>query len=151
MRARWPPRPPLRKRPASALQPRRRSRSRSSTSSPGKPSLKAFDDPDIADGAVAERAQRFSVARAVVARNRLVETGKFGDHEALVQPGLESRARVAAAEVAHAERRKCNRRKLGIGGKLRRILDLAIGSHPVGLWHWSAPRNVSVCTILARA
>ena len=51
------------------------------------PLLQALNDADVPHGAVAERAQRFLVAGAVVAGDRLVEAWKPGDDEALLQSG----------------------------------------------------------------
>src|SRR5690349_443487 len=123
---------------------RRRSRAGSfsrTRATAGRPCrlLQALNDADVAHGAVAERAQGFLVAGAVVAGDRLVEAGEFGDDQPLFHPGFIGRARVAAAEIAHAERRERHGSELGIGGELRGVLDLAIGRDPVGFGHWLVP------------
>ena len=75
----------------------------------------------------------------VMAGDRFIQAGEFGHHKAFLQSGLEGRIRIAAAEITHAKRRQRDRRQLGIGRKLRGVLDLAIGSDPVGFGHSSSP------------
>src|SRR5262245_7134402 len=122
----------------------------SRTATDGRPCrlLQALNDADVAHGTVAERAQGFLVAGAVVAGDRLFEAGEFGDDQALLQPGFVGHARVTAAEIAHAERRERDGSELGVGGKLGGVLDLAISRDPVGFGHW---RFLRYGTILARA
>ena len=73
-------------------------------------------------------------SRGCRGRRSLVEARKFGNDEALLQSGFVGRVRVAAAQIAHAERREREGRELGIGGELRGVLNFAIGGDPSRLW-----------------
>src|SRR5260221_13247126 len=114
-------------------------------------SLDPADDPNVAHGAVAERAQRFLVAGAVVPGDRFFEAGEFRHDQPLFQPGLEGRVGDAAAQIAHAKGRERNGSKLGIGGDLGGVLDLAIGRNPVGFGHCFPPHGDAPILACARA
>ena len=54
----------------------------------GDKSLQRRNDADVAHGAVAQGAQRFLVAGAVVAGDGLFKTGEFRDDDTFLQAGL---------------------------------------------------------------
>src|SRR5258707_13381685 len=114
-------------------------------------SLDPADDPNVAHGTVAERAQRFLVAGAVVPGDRFFEAGEFRHDQPLFQPGLEGRVGDAAAQIAHAKGRERNGSKLRIGGDLGGVLDLAIGRNPVGFGHCIPPHGDAPILACARA
>src|SRR2546422_4893452 len=98
-------------------------------------STDAFAEAHVPLGGVAEHAQRFLVAGAVVRGDGALEAVEFHHHRALVDPVLVGLRRHAAYEEAPARRLHRGAGDLRVGGERRGILDRVVAGDEVGLGH----------------
>src|SRR5580704_16934739 len=89
--------------------------------------LDAFDDPQVAIGALAENLERFLVRRAVMGSRRLLDTIELDDHDTLDHPGLISLGRRPARQKAPSGRLDRRTGELGITGQRLGARNRTIG------------------------
>src|SRR5690242_20709224 len=90
------------------------------------PSVQALDQPHVAHGAVAEHAQGFLIAGAIMRGFCLFETVEFGNDDPLLLAVLKSDRRGPAHDVTAAHRLDGGPGDLGVSGEFVRILDLTV-------------------------
>src|SRR5437764_1384069 len=101
--------------------------------------LYAFDDTQIAIGALAERFQRFLIAGAVMRRDRLLNAVELNDDDALQESRLVGFRRVPSRKKPPASCLNRRTGKLGVAGQRVRIRDRAVGCYPISLGHLPSP------------
>src|ERR1043165_2399374 len=129
-------------RPSTAYSVRSRGKTWTPRTSPGAGSLLlfllyAFDDAQVAIGAVAEHLQRFLVPRAVMRRGGVIDAVELDDDDPLQQPRLIRFDGSAARQKAPAGGLDCRTGKLGIPGQRVGVRDRTIRRHPIGFRHSS--------------
>jgi hypothetical protein len=95
--------------------------------------LHAFDDADLADGAVAEGRHGLLVRGAVVRGDRLRNALELDDDGALLQAMFVDGDRLATGEERAAAAGDGGAGQLGVRRQLVGVGDGAIGAHPVSL------------------
>src|SRR4029453_5557577 len=100
----------------------------------------AFNDAQIALGAVAQHAKRFLVARAVVRGDRLVHAVELDDDRTLHHAGFEHPRRLTPREETATRLAHGRTRELYVLGELQGIADGAKGVDPICLGHGHADR-----------
>ena len=111
----------------------------SARSLPDLRQLDAGDDPQVADGAVAERRERRLVAGAVVGGLGGLQAVELDDDGARLDPVLIDDVGDAPRQNAPAARRDGRAAQARIGGQLGLVKNFPVAVHPIGLRHGVYP------------